>query len=198
MAVLKLGNTYARSFLMVLSSDHITGATGLTVVVNLSKAAAAFGAAAGAVSEIANGWYSVALGAVDTNTLGDLAFHCTSATADPTDFVDQVQTHLLSDISIDGSGNVSIASSYKKNQTAVLPFIMTVGNPPVPTTGLTVSAQRSLAGAGFAPCVNAVTELSNGAYSIVLAASDTNASVVLYRFTAPSANDQDITLYTQP
>ncbi len=90
MATLRLNTTYTRTFFMVLSSDHISPATGLTVVVTLCKAGAAFGAAAGAVTEVANGWYKVALTTVDTGTLGDLAFHCTSATADNTDFVDQV------------------------------------------------------------------------------------------------------------
>jgi hypothetical protein len=90
MALLKQSTTYTRTFFMVSSTDHLSAKTGLTVVVNISKAGAAFGAAAGAVSEIANGWYKVALTTADTGTLGDLSFHCTSSGADDTDFVDQV------------------------------------------------------------------------------------------------------------
>jgi hypothetical protein len=97
MANLKQSTAYTRAFLMVLSSDHITGATGLTVAVTLSKAGGAFATAGGTVTEIANGWYKVALTTTDTGTLGDLAFHCTSATADPTDFVDQVTGNILGD-----------------------------------------------------------------------------------------------------
>lgn len=74
------------TFLMVQSSDHITGITGATVTVTISKNGATFGAAAGTVSELANGWYKVALTTADTNTAGDLAFHCTATSADPTDF----------------------------------------------------------------------------------------------------------------
>lgn len=196
--ILKVSTVYTRSFLMVLASDHVTGATGLVPVVTISKASGSFAGAGGAVSEIGNGWYKIVLTTTDVNTVGDLAFHITVATADPTDFVDQVQANILTDINIDASGNVAIASSYKKNQSAVLPFIMTVGNPPIAQVGLTVAAQRSLAGGGFSPCANSVTEIGNGCYSISLAASDTNASVILYRFTATSANDQEITLYTQP
>jgi hypothetical protein len=75
---------------MVLSSDHITGATGKTVTVTISKAGAAFAAPTGTVTEIANGLYAIALTIVDTNTVGDLAFHCTAAGCDPTDFIDAV------------------------------------------------------------------------------------------------------------
>lgn len=90
MASIKVSTSYARTFLMVLTSDHITGATGKTVTVSISKNGAAFAGAAGVVTEIANGYYSVALTSADTGTLKDLAFHCTAASCDPTDFVDQV------------------------------------------------------------------------------------------------------------
>lgn len=90
MALLKAGATYTRTFLAVYKTDHITGATGLTVIVRLSKAGAAFAAAAGTVSGVSNGWYSIALTAADTGTLGDLSYNCTGTNIDPTDFVDQV------------------------------------------------------------------------------------------------------------
>ncbi len=59
-------------FLMVQSADHVTGLTGAAPTVTLSKNAGAFGAAAGAVTEIANGWYKLAANATDNNTLGAL------------------------------------------------------------------------------------------------------------------------------
>lgn len=90
MATIKQSTTYNRVFLMVLTSDHITGATGKTVTVNISKNGAAFAGAAGTVTELAFGWYNVALTTTDTNTLKDLAFHCTAASCDPTDFCDEV------------------------------------------------------------------------------------------------------------
>ena len=97
MALLKQSTAYPRSFLMVQSSDHVTGLTGATVSVALSKAGAAFAAAAGTVSEIGNGFYKIALTTADTGTLGDLAFHCTATGADPTDFIDQVAANVLGD-----------------------------------------------------------------------------------------------------
>jgi hypothetical protein len=76
-------------FLMVLSSDHLTGATGLSPTVKLSKAGAAGAAPAGAVSEIdatnMPGWYKVAGNAADSGTLGPLALHASAAGADPVD-----------------------------------------------------------------------------------------------------------------
>ncbi len=90
MALLKQSTVRVRSFKMIDSSDHISKKTSLTCTVNISKNGAGFGAAAGSVAEIANGWYSVTLTAADTGTLGDLAFYITASGADDTDFVDQV------------------------------------------------------------------------------------------------------------
>ena len=81
---------YPLVFFMVDSADHITGKTGLTVTVTLSKAGGAFAAASGAVSEIGNGWYKVAGNATDTNTLGALALHATATGADALDVLYEV------------------------------------------------------------------------------------------------------------
>jgi len=72
-------------FLMIDSTDHITGKTGLTPTVTISKNGGAFAAPAGAVTELANGWYRVAGNATDTNTNGMLALHAAATGADPTD-----------------------------------------------------------------------------------------------------------------
>lgn len=88
--LLKQSTARNLAFLMVDSSDHVTGKTGLTVTVTLSKDAAAFAAAGGSVTEISSGWYKIALNTTDTGTLGDLAIHCAATGADPTDFKEQV------------------------------------------------------------------------------------------------------------
>lgn len=72
-------------FLMTLEADHVTGAAGLTPTVTLSKNGGAFAAAAGAVTGIGSGWYSLAGNATDRDTLGELALHASAATADPAD-----------------------------------------------------------------------------------------------------------------
>lgn len=86
--------TYALVFLMVDSTDHVTGKTGLTPTVTLSKNGGAFASPSGAVSEIANGWYKVAGNATDNATLGPLILHATGTGADPTDVVYTVVTDL--------------------------------------------------------------------------------------------------------
>jgi hypothetical protein len=76
------------TFLLVLSSDHITGATGLSPTVTISKNGAAYASPAGAVTELTNGWYKIAGNATDTNTLGPIDLHASVATADPCDMKD--------------------------------------------------------------------------------------------------------------
>lgn len=77
--------TWELLFLMVQSSDHITGLTGASPTVTIRKSGGAFASPSGAVTEIANGWYKVAGNATDTNTLGPLLLHATAASGDPTD-----------------------------------------------------------------------------------------------------------------
>lgn len=189
---------------MVLTSDHISGATGKTVSVELSQGPAAAGtAAAGTVSELDSsnlpGVYQIALttgSTGDVGTLGDLWFRCTASGCDPTDFCDQVQSQTFTDLSISG-GQVSIQSQVKRNTQFLLPFIMTLNG--IPQLGLAqLAAQRSIDLGSFANCSNTVTELGHGWYGIILTASDTNGTVIALRITATSADDKDITLYTQP
>lgn len=97
MALLKQTTAYNRAFLMVDSSDHITGKSSVTVTVTLSKNGGSFASASGSVSELANGWYYISLDSTDTNTQGELAYHCTASGADPTDFSDQVVAVNLAD-----------------------------------------------------------------------------------------------------
>lgn len=64
-------------------------------------------------------------------------------------------------------------------------------------TGLTVTATRSLDGAAFAACANAVTEISAGWYKISLATTDLNGDTVALKFTAATADQRDILIVTQ-
>jgi hypothetical protein len=70
--------SYPLVFFMADSTDSVTGKTGLTPTVVLSKNGAAFASPAGAVSEIGNGFYKVAGNATDTGTLGLLALSATA------------------------------------------------------------------------------------------------------------------------
>lgn len=136
MANIKQSTVYNRVFLMVLSSDHITGATGKTVNVNISKNGAAFAAAAGAVTELSFGWYSIALTTTDTNTLKDLAFHCTATGCDPTDFVDQVVALDPNTATVNpGSGGIAAASFAAGAITASAIAADAIGSSQIAATG---------------------------------------------------------------
>lgn len=76
--------------LMTDSTDHVTGKTGLTLTVTASKNGAAFASIAPTVTELATGWYNVALTTSHTDTLGDLLLHITATGADPSDVREQV------------------------------------------------------------------------------------------------------------
>ncbi len=81
---------------------------------------------------------------------------------------------------------------------AAFPFPMVLSSDHItPATGLTVTAVRSIDGAAFAPCANAVVEVANGWYRIDLAASDLNGNTVALRFTAAAADARNITIVTQ-
>lgn len=74
------------SVFLTLASDSKTGATGLTLTVQVMKDGGAFATITPTVTERGAGWYNLALTAAHTDTLGDLCFHITAATADPADF----------------------------------------------------------------------------------------------------------------
>jgi hypothetical protein len=70
-----------------------------------------------------------------------------------------------------------------------------------PKTGAIITPTRSIDGGAFAACANAgsgLAEVSNGVYTIDLAASDTNGSSIVLRFTATGADDRVIVFVTQP
>jgi len=69
--------------LMVDSTDHVTPKTGLTVTATMSHDAGAFGAAAGAVTEIAAGWYQFDAAQADMNA-DTIIFRFTATDADAT------------------------------------------------------------------------------------------------------------------
>lgn len=68
---------------MADSTDHITGKTGLTLAITISKDGAAFASITPVVTERGNGWYNMALVSADTGTVGDLVVRATATGADP-------------------------------------------------------------------------------------------------------------------
>jgi hypothetical protein len=99
---------------------------------------------------------------------------------------------------VDTSGGVSLTTpqGVKKNtQLASFEFAMFNASG-VGQTGLTVTATRSIDGAAFAACANAVTEVSSGIYKITLATTDLNGDVITLRFAAAAAQDTLISIKT--
>ena len=87
MRKIKQSTTKNVMLLMVDSTDHVTGKTGLTLTITASKNGAAFASITPTVTERGTGWYNLALTTAHTDTLGDLALHITGAAADPADMV---------------------------------------------------------------------------------------------------------------
>jgi hypothetical protein len=81
--------SYPIGFLLVLKTDHITGATGKagTLTLTISKNGGAFAPknAASVVTETGNGWYSWSPVAADRDTLGELKLHVDEVSSDPYD-----------------------------------------------------------------------------------------------------------------
>ena len=61
------GVEFTLAFKMVLSSDHVTPATGKTIVETISKDGGAFAACTNTFTEISNGWYKIVLTATEMN-----------------------------------------------------------------------------------------------------------------------------------
>jgi hypothetical protein len=78
---------YPIGFLLVLSTDHITGATGraATLTLTISKNGGVFAAPVGIVTETGFGWYSWSPSSGDRDTLGELKLHVVDALSDPYD-----------------------------------------------------------------------------------------------------------------
>lgn len=111
MEPLKLSTARNLPVFLADSSDHITGKTGLTLTIKVSKDGGAFASITPTVTELGDGWYNLALTTTHTNTLGDLAFHITATGADPCDFKLPVEVDrtgaTVSSVTGNVAGNVS-------------------------------------------------------------------------------------------
>jgi hypothetical protein len=199
-----MATTNTTSGIQILQAASYTrvfyfGTTAQTVAVNISKGGGTFAVAANSpATEISAGFYKILLTITDTSVLGDLAYNCTAASGGPATWTDQIVAQTFQQLQMNASGQVLIASNFKQGQPINgFPFTMTSASTGAPLTGLTVTAQRSLGG-GFSPCNFSPTETANGDYVINLAGTDTNAPIIMLRFTAPGANDVNISLGTQP
>lgn len=120
-----------------------------------------------------------------------------SASAVTTVNANQGTTQPINFVGTGATARVQVYTGIPKN-TALnnFSFLMTDSTNHNPATGLTVTATRSLDGAAFAGCANAVAEVANGWYKINLAATDLNANFVALKFTATGADACNIAIPT--
>lgn len=85
MSQLKQSTARDKMIFMTDSADHVTGKTGLTLTLTLSKNGGAFTSISPTVTERGNGWYSLALTSSHTDTLGDFVVRATATGADAAD-----------------------------------------------------------------------------------------------------------------
>lgn len=150
--LLKQSTVYTRTFLLVQSADHLSGLTGATPTVNLSKAGGTFAAAGGTITEIANGFYKIALTTTDTGTVGDLAFHITATSGDATDFVDQVSATILGDTlnanTVQVNGNATAAANVAFSMNAIMRGTCTSGGSTTTAVTSAITSPASLGATG--------------------------------------------------
>jgi hypothetical protein len=109
MRLLKQSTAASVMVLMVDSTDHVTGKTGLTLTITASKNGGAFASISPTVNERGSGWYELQLTTAHTDTLGDLALHVTGAAADPTDTLSYVVSRHLADLAYPATSGRSLA-----------------------------------------------------------------------------------------
>lgn len=135
--------TYPLFFLMVDSTDHVTGKTGLSPTVTISKNGGAFASPSGAVSEVGNGLYKVAGNATDSNTVGELWVHATATGADPTDTsytvvaydpFDSVRLGLTALPNVVAAGNGGLPTVNASNEVKAIVYAYNTGMTPLQPT----------------------------------------------------------------
>jgi len=207
----------AETALTIANTDIKIWKTGATTLANKNS---------GGATHISGGIYYAVLDATDTDTIGPLVIFVHVSGALPCrlecvvldEAVYDVQfgttapstyaggdtsgtTTLLSRLSAARAGyldNLNIATLKKNTAFSAFEFVMTDSTNHNPLTGATVTATRSIDGAAFGACANAVAEVASGVYKIDLAAADLNGNCITLRFTAASADDRLVTVFTQP
>lgn len=98
MRILKQSTAINIMILLTSNVDHITGISGLTPAVYLSKNCGNFTLITPVIESKGNGWYKIELTSGHTDTVGDLVVHIEDADSDPADVVMSVKAQILDDI----------------------------------------------------------------------------------------------------
>lgn len=100
MRSIKKSNSAVVMVLLTSSSDHISGAEGLSLTISASKDGGDFAAISPSVQDKLYGWYRIELSSSDTDTVGDLVLHITATGADPADVIFSVVEYTLDDVGL--------------------------------------------------------------------------------------------------
>lgn len=161
---------------VILSSDHITGATGITLTVTISKNGAAFGSPSGAVTEIGSGWYKIAGNTTDSNTAGPIAVHATGAACDP---FDGVMAQIVDPTVTIYGANIGQINGQSASAAAGVAFPSTIASPTNITAGTVSIGAGGIASAAFVGgAVNASALAANAIAATTFAAGAINASAI--------------------
>jgi hypothetical protein len=154
-----------------------------------------------ATGEAGVDWANIGSPTTTVNLSGTTVKTATDVEADTVDIQGRLPAALSSgrmDASV-GAYQTGLTPGVKKNTAlANFPFLMVDATDGVtPETLLTVTATRSLDGAAFGACANAVVEIASGWYKINLAAGDLNGDTVVLRFTAAGARNREFIIVTE-
>ncbi len=162
-------------FFMRDSSDSISGKTGLSPTVTISKNGAGFVTPVGSVTEIGNGWYylaAAATGANDVGTLGALLLHATATGADVWDDFHEVL------VDVPGGAVASVTGNVGGN---VVGSVASVSGAVGSVTGLTaanldVAVSTRLAGGSYTAPPAAAT-IAQAVWDALTSALTTSGSI---------------------
>jgi hypothetical protein len=171
---------------MVSATDGSAFTSSVTVAVTIDAGTQATGTVgSGACTHEGNGYHTYAPSQAETNG-ALLAFTFTGTGAVPATVQVFTTGYDKTATTVPASGNVKKAASFAK-----FSFLMTDSTNHAPATGKTVTATISKDGGAFASLSSGdtVTEIANGIYEIDLNGTDTNANVMVLRFTATGCDD---------
>jgi hypothetical protein len=140
--VLKQSTAVNVTVVMIDSTDHVTGKTGLTLTIKASKAAAAFASITPTVTELEGGIYKLAFTTSHTDTLGELRLRITSTGADESDPIWQVVALLPGDGVTVATNNDKTGYSLAASQHVIVDSgtVTTLTNlPSIPSNWLTAA-----------------------------------------------------------
>lgn len=187
--------------LMVDATDHVTGKVGLTLTVTASKNGSAFSAldAGAVISEVANGWYKIALTSADTDIIGDLVVHATGTGADPADRLVSV----VAATPTDNATSLSALTGYVDTEVAAIKAKTDLipADPAAASTAMTLtSAYDSAKTAATQASVNAISGYVDTEIAAIKAKTDlipAQPAAVGSAMTLTSAYDSAKTSATQ-